>query len=92
MRPYAAAASKKAGSHSAEFLSKPDKRARSSFDVRGPTATSKTLKIGAIIPIFSAESSAQEGVCVANLALATKSLLIMSLLANAAAAKQRVSL
>ena len=34
--PYAAAASRNAGSHSPEFASRPDSLTRSSFEVRGP--------------------------------------------------------
>ena len=90
--PYAAAARRKAGSHSPEFASRPDSLARSSFDVRGPKARSKALKMGPIKPIFSAESSFQAGLLVANRARAISNLLIMSLLVRAAAATQTASL
>ena len=92
MKPYAAAASKNAGSHSPEFASSPDKRDRSSLDVSGPAAASMILKRGPNTPNFSGESSFQAGVDEPILALATKILLIISLVVNAAAAKHTVSL
>ena len=92
MAPYAAAARRKAGSHSPEFASRPDSLARSSFDVRGPKARSNVLKMGPMKPSFSAESSFQAGLLVANRARAISTLLIMSLLVRAAAATQTASL
>lgn len=90
--PYAAAASRNAGSHSPELASRPESLARSSFEVRGPKATSMYLKMGPMKPNFSAESSFQAGVLVANRARAIRSLLIMSLLVRAAAATHTASL
>ena len=90
--PYAAAASRNAGSHSPEFASRPDSLARSSFEVSGPEARSKHLKMGPRKPIFSAESSFHAGLLVANRARAIRTLLIMSLLVRAAAATQTASL